>query len=78
MVEAIKVINSLGIKHQLTPFGTALELNSIDEAAKLINVLSEKFRSMGVPRLVIDLSLDLRYDKEITLEYKVSSVHQKL
>ncbi len=78
MAEAIKVINHLGIKHQLTPFGTAVEVDSIDDVAKLVKELDKRFKELGVPRLVIDVSLDLRYDKEITLEHKISSVYGKL
>ncbi|MEM1600570.1 MAG: MTH1187 family thiamine-binding protein [Sulfolobales archaeon] len=78
VAEAIKVLNSMNIKYQLTPFGTAVEVDSIDRVADLLKELNRRFRDMGVPRLVIDVSLDLRYDKEITLEYKVSSVYEKL
>ncbi|MEM1680617.1 MAG: MTH1187 family thiamine-binding protein [Sulfolobales archaeon] len=78
VAEAIKVLNSMNIKYLLTPFGTAVEVDSIDRVADLLKELNRRFRDMGVPRLVIDVSLDLRYDKEITLEYKVSSVYEKL
>lgn len=78
VAEAIKVLNSMNVKYQLTPFGTAVEVDSIDTIADILKELNKKFKDIGVPRLVIDVSLDLRYDKEITLEHKVSSVYEKL
>jgi uncharacterized protein (TIGR00106 family) len=78
VAEAIKVIKSLGVNYQVTPFGTGVELNSFEDLTKLISLINEKLRSLNISRLLIDVSLDLRYDKEISLEYKVKSVQEKV
>lgn len=78
VAEALRVIRSAGLKCQLTPSGTAVEADSIEEVAEVVKEIAGRLRAMGVPRLVIDVSLDLRFDKDITLEYKVRSVQEKL
>ncbi len=78
VAEVVKVISSLGINYQITPFGTGVELNSFEDLTKLISLINEKLRNLNIPRVLVDISLDLRYDKEITLEYKVKSVQEKL
>ncbi|MEM0015357.1 MAG: MTH1187 family thiamine-binding protein [Zestosphaera sp.] len=78
VAEALRVIEAAGLKHQVTPFGTAVEADSVEGIAKVVEEIAERLRAMGVPRLVVDVSLDLRFDKNITLEYKVRSVQERL
>lgn len=78
VAEALKIISSAGLKHELTPFGTAIEASSMSEVVDVVEKIAEKLRVSGVPRLLVDISLDLRFDKSITLEYKVRSVKEKL
>lgn len=78
VAEVIKIFESKGIKYQLTPFGTGVELSSLDELTNLVEEVAGRLRSVGVPRVLVDVSLDLRFDKEITLEHKVRAVFEKL
>jgi len=78
VAEVIKVLESRGVKYQLTSFGTGDELGSLNELTGLVNEVTERLRSMGIPRVLVDVSLDLRFDKEITLEHKVRAVYEKL
>jgi len=72
--EVVEVIKKRGVKYQVTPFGTALEASSIMEVSTLIDEIIEKMRDSGVLRIAIDVSFDIRFDKEISLEYKVRRV----
>ncbi len=78
VAEAVKILESAGLKYEVTPFGTAVEAGSIREVAEAVERVAERLRVMGVPRLLIDISFDLRYDKEITLDYKVRSLLSKV
>lgn len=74
--EAVEVIKNRGIKYQVTPFGTAIEASSIAEVATLIDEIVERMRNLGVSRIAVDVSFDFRFDKELSLEYKVKRVTQ--
>lgn len=78
VAEALKIIDSAGLKYELTPFGTAIEASSVSEVVGVVEKIVERLSVLGVPRLLVDISLDLRFDKSITLEYKVRSVQEKL
>jgi len=74
--EAVEIIKNRGIKYQVTPFGTAIEASSIPEVATLINEIIVRMRVLGVFRIAVDVSFDIRFDKELSLEYKVKRVTQ--
>ncbi len=78
VARVIRVIESMGLKYTITPFGTGIELESFNELSRLLEVVTSELRKTGVSRIAIDISLDLRFDKEITLEYKIESVKSKL
>jgi uncharacterized protein (TIGR00106 family) len=65
------------VKYQLTAMGTLLEgkLNDVLESIKLMHnsVFNEE-----VTRVVTNIKIDDRRDKELSLDYKVQSVLKKL
>ncbi|MEL9929866.1 MAG: MTH1187 family thiamine-binding protein [Sulfolobales archaeon] len=78
VAEVVKILEKKGIRYVITPFNTAVELENLKLLNDLIEEISSRLRSIGVMRIAIDIQLDLRFDKEISLEYKVESVKKKL
>ncbi|MEZ0290842.1 MAG: MTH1187 family thiamine-binding protein [Sulfolobales archaeon] len=78
VAEVVNVLRERKIKYVLTPFNTAVELNDLGELTEVIDSMISRLRARGVQRIAIDIQLDLRFDKEISLEYKVDSVERKL
>ncbi len=72
--EVVEIIKKRGLKYQVSPFGTSIEASSIMEVSTLIDEIIGRLRSLGVLRIAIDVSFDIRFDKEISLEYKVNRV----
>ncbi len=73
-----RILERFGAKHVLTPMSTILELNSIDELTEILKAIVEDLKSVGVKRIGIDISMDFRFDKELTIEGKLRSVEEKL
>jgi uncharacterized protein (TIGR00106 family) len=65
------------VKYQLTAMGTLVqgELDEVFEAAKKMH---ESIFGEDVKRVVTSITIDDRRDKELTMEYKVQSVMNKL
>lgn len=78
VAEALKVIKAHGLNFVITPLGTGVEANSIHQVAEIINAITSRLKELGVPRVGIDAYFDIRFDKEISLKYKVRSVEETL
>ncbi|MEM4481325.1 MAG: MTH1187 family thiamine-binding protein [Desulfurococcaceae archaeon] len=78
VAEVVEVLRRRNLKYAISPFNTSVELDSLTQLVELVEEVKERLKEMGVPRVGIDISLDLRFDKETTLEHKVNSVVQKL
>ncbi|MEM1634725.1 MAG: MTH1187 family thiamine-binding protein [Thermosphaera sp.] len=72
--KAVEVLRNHGINYVVTPFSTAFEIESLDELAEITGEIINILKDEGVNRVAIDISLDLRFDKEISLDYKVKRV----
>ncbi|MCS7111820.1 MAG: MTH1187 family thiamine-binding protein [Ignisphaera sp.] len=78
VAEALKVLEELNVRYTLTPFGTCIEVSDFSELASILDRISKRLSSLGVRRMVIDVAMDVRYDKQISLESKVRSVEEKI
>jgi len=78
IARAIEVLKRRKVKHILGPFGTSVEVNGFQELAEILDEIKNELHKIGVPRVVFDIAVDVRFDKEITLEYKVKTVEKKL
>lgn len=74
----IRLVSREGYKYVLGPMGTSIEVNSFEDIAKLLKDIVDMLRGEGVNRVVIDIALDIRFDKEAHLEMKIRSVEEKL
>ena len=77
VAEALKVVESSGLKYKLTPTATIIEgdLDSLFSIAKKIHEAPFK---LSAKRVVTVIMIDDRRDKQINMEYKLNSVIKKL
>ena len=78
VARAIEVIRKRKLRHEITPFGTCIEVKDFDELSSVLKEIVNELQKVGVKRIAIDIALDIRFDKQITLRSKVISVESKL
>ncbi|MEM0006411.1 MAG: MTH1187 family thiamine-binding protein [Ignisphaera sp.] len=78
VAEVLKVLEELRVRYMLTPFGTCIEVADFSELASMLDKVCKHLRDLGINRIVIDVAIDVRFDKEISLESKVRSVEEKM
>ncbi len=75
----IKIIERSGIRYQLTPMGTVLEGESIEEILDIVRRVHEELSmDENVQRILTTLKIDDRKDKKVRMEDKIKSVREKL
>lgn len=72
-----KVLEKYNVKYQLTPMSTIIEAD-VDTIFKIAREMHEALFSEGIQRVVTNLRVDDRRDKELTMEGKVKAVMEKL
>ncbi|AEA47488.1 MTH1187 family thiamine-binding protein [Archaeoglobus veneficus] len=75
--EALKVIREKGVKYQLNPMGTVLEVDSFSELGELLDEIRCRLEEMGAPRIYVVVKADWR-KKATDMEHKVKAVEEKL
>jgi uncharacterized protein (TIGR00106 family) len=78
IASVIEILKKKGVNYVLTPFGTCIEVEDMYKLADILTSISDVLKSLSINRIVIDITLDIRFDKQITLESKVKSVEEKL
>jgi len=78
IAEVVKAIDKMGIKYELTPMGTVLEVASLDDAFKAVKAAHEILVRDGVKRVVTHLTIDDRRDNPKGMAEKIESVRRKL
>ena len=63
--DAVKAIEKLGIKYQLTPMGTVIEVSSIDEVFSATIAVHEEVIKKGIKRVITHITIDDRRDVPI-------------
>jgi uncharacterized protein (TIGR00106 family) len=71
--EAIKVIESSGLKNQTGGMSTTIEAPDLDTLFKVIKDAEEAEFRAGAQRVIIHLKVDDRRDKNATIESKVAA-----
>lgn len=77
VANALKIARQHGVKFELNPMGTTLE-GDLDTLLSVARKMHEVCFAMGYPRVLTVIKIDDRRDKDITMEYKVKSVREKL
>ncbi|WP_297501251.1 MTH1187 family thiamine-binding protein [Thermococcus sp.] len=78
VAEVIKLLEGRGIKYQLTPMSTIIEVPTVRDALDVIGETHELMFKMGAKRVSTTIRIDDRRDKERHMEDKVKSVMEKV
>lgn len=73
----IGMIDSSGVPHQVTPMGTIIETDDIEEALRLV-VQGYRQLEPDCNRVIATIKLDIRKGKGGRLQGKIESIEQKL
>ncbi len=72
--KGIQVIKDSGYTYSVGGLSTAVETPDIDSLFELIKKIRQAHLDEGAKRVVVDLKIDDRHDKNTTLNSKISSV----
>ena len=75
--EAIKVIESSGLKYETGGMSTTIEAPDLDTLFKIIEKCHEAMAKMGAKRIHIDLRVDHRLDVEASIESKLKALGKR-
>ena len=74
-VKAIhEVLNSFGVNFIPGPMSTSVEVESLQELFRVIDAANERLKDMGVQRIITNIRIDCRLDKEISIRSKLGVV----
>lgn len=72
--QGVKIIKGSNFNYEIGSFSTAVEVPDLDSLFLLVKKVHQTHLDEGAKRIVIDLKVDDRRDKEATLESKRNSV----
>ena len=75
--QACKMVEEEGLKYQITPTGTIVE-GDIDQIMSLAQKMHQIPFSMGASRLISNITIDERHDKETDMERQVQAVKKNM
>jgi len=79
VANAIKILKkNKSLKYQLTPMGTIVESNTIEELFNIATEMHNTAFSNKIARVVTTIKIDDRKDKKLDMDNKVESVNQKI
>jgi len=78
VAKVIEVIQKSGYEYQLTPMGTIIEAETIEELTALISPMYKVLEEMGVGRVYGVVKFDIRPSKSNRLKQKVESIQKRL
>lgn len=77
VAEVVKLLERNGVKYQLTPMATIIEVPTVREAFDIIEEAHELVFKLGAERVSTTVRIDDRRDKRVRMEDKVKSVLEK-
>ncbi|WP_010478668.1 MTH1187 family thiamine-binding protein [Thermococcus zilligii] len=78
VAEIVKFLGTKGIKYQLTPMSTIIEVPTVEEAFEIIKEAHELMFKLGAQRVSTTVRIDDRRDRPVRMEDKVRSVMEKV
>ena len=69
-----EVLTASSVKFLPGPMSTSLEVNSFEELFRIIDAANERLKEMGVQRIITNIRIDYRLDKEISIDSKLKAV----
>ena len=74
-VKAIhEVLKSSGVNFVPGPMSTSVEVDGLEELFRLIDAANARLKAMGVERIITNIRIDCRMDKEISIRSKLQAV----
>jgi len=73
----IKMFKQIEINYQLTPMGTIFEVETIEEATKIINNAYKELET-DCNRVYTTIKMDIRKNKSNRMQQKIESVMKKM
>ncbi len=74
-VKAIhEVLKSSGVIFVPGPMSTSVEVKTFQELFRVIDAANERLKEMGVQRIITNIRIDCRLDKEISIRSKLGAV----
>ena len=77
VAEMVKIARKHGVKHELNAMGTNME-GDLETLLKVCREMHEACFANRTPRVITEIRIDDRRDKNLTMEYKVKSVLEKV
>lgn len=74
IAHAVKELENMGVKHELTPMCTIFETDSVEEALRIVRAAHEAVFKQGVKRAITLVKIDDRRDVDRKMEDKVESL----
>jgi len=74
----IAMIRDSGISHQLTPMGTIVETNTLEQALSLVQQAYQILDKAGCNRVYASLKLDIRNGREDRMQGKIDAVKRHI
>lgn len=72
--KSIKIIEESGYAYQVGALSTAVEVPDLDSLFELVKKLHQVQLAEGAKRILIEMKVDDRKDKDATLQSKIESV----
>ncbi len=77
VAEVLKILKEKGIKFELNPMGTVIEIENFYILSEILEEVVERLEKKGVPRIYFNIKIDWR-KKKGSMEEKVKSVLEKI
>ncbi|NHV99691.1 MAG: MTH1187 family thiamine-binding protein [Thaumarchaeota archaeon] len=74
LAHAIRELEKMGVKYELSPMCTVFEAQSLEEALKIVRIAHEAVFKQGVKRAVTIIKIDDRRDVERSMKDKIDSL----
>ena len=69
-----QVLKDSGVKFLPGPMSTSVEVESFEELFRVIDAANGRLKDMGVARIITNIRIDFRLDKEISISSKLEAV----
>ena len=69
-----ELLKSSGVKFVPGPMSTSVEVESLEELFRIIDAANLTLQDMGVQRIITNIRIDRRLDKEISINSKLRAV----
>jgi uncharacterized protein (TIGR00106 family) len=77
VAEACKIVTQKGLKYQVTPTSTVVE-GDLQQLMDIASSMHQTPLKMGAERVITNIKIDERQDKNMDMESQVRSVGEKL